>query len=44
MKTGDVLGIMDLLVSLEQNDQAIDKIQNVLLIALGIIVFVISPP
>ncbi|MDP3301172.1 MAG: methyl-accepting chemotaxis protein [Sulfuricurvum sp.] len=38
VKTGDVLGVMDLVVSLEQNDQAIDKTQNVLLIVLGIIV------
>ncbi len=35
---GDTLGVMDLIISLEKNDEAIDKTQNILLIALGIVV------
>ena len=44
VKSGDVLGVMDLVVSLEANDQAIQKTQDILLIALSIIViaFVIA--
>ncbi|MFA6188827.1 MAG: methyl-accepting chemotaxis protein [Sulfuricurvum sp.] len=40
VKTGDVLGVMNLVVSLEENDNAIVKTQRVLLIALGVIVIV----
>ncbi|MDP1785321.1 MAG: methyl-accepting chemotaxis protein [Sulfuricurvum sp.] len=40
VQTGDVLGVMNLVVSLEQNDEAIVKTQRILLIALGIIVVV----
>ncbi|HEX5623246.1 MAG TPA: methyl-accepting chemotaxis protein [Sulfuricurvum sp.] len=38
VQTGTVLGVMDLVVSLEQNDIAIENTQHVLLVALGIVV------
>jgi len=38
VKQGDTLGVMDLVISLEKNDEAIGKTQNTLLIALGIAV------
>jgi methyl-accepting chemotaxis protein len=38
VQAGDILGVMDLVISLEKNDEAIAKTQNVLLIALGIAV------
>ncbi|MBV5334315.1 MAG: methyl-accepting chemotaxis protein, partial [Sulfuricurvum sp.] len=38
VQVGDTLGVMDLVISLEKNDEAIDKTQNILLIALGIVV------
>lgn len=36
--SGDTLGVMDLVISLEKNDEAIKKTQEVLLIALGTVV------
>ncbi len=38
VQSGDVLGVMDLVVSLEKNDEEINKTETVLLIALGIVV------
>lgn len=38
VQVGDTLGVMDLVISLEKNDEAIDKTQNILLIALAIVV------
>ena len=40
VESGDILGIMDLVISLEKNDKGIAKTQNVLLIALGIAVVI----
>jgi len=41
--SGDILGVMDLVISLEKNDEAIKSTQNILLIALGtvVVIFVI---
>ncbi len=39
-KVGDVLGIMDLVISLEKNDEEIGKTETILLIALGIVVVI----
>jgi len=36
--TGDTLGVMDLVISLEKNDEAIHSTQNILLLALGTVV------
>lgn len=38
--SGEALGVMDLVISLEQNDEAIDTTQRVLLIILGVVVFI----
>jgi methyl-accepting chemotaxis protein len=38
--SGDTLGVMDLVISLEKNDEAINQAETILLIALGIIVIV----
>jgi methyl-accepting chemotaxis protein len=35
---GDTLGVMNLVISLDKNDEAIGKTQNILLIALGMVV------
>jgi methyl-accepting chemotaxis protein len=40
VQTGDVLGVMDLVVSLEKNDEEIAKTQTILLIALSVVVIV----
>ncbi len=37
---GEVLGVMDLVISLEKNDEAIKSTQNILLIAFGVVVIV----
>lgn len=37
---GEVIGVMDLVISLEQNDKAIHKTQNILLIVLSLVVVV----
>lgn len=38
VKVGDVLGVMDLVISLEKNDAEINKTQTILLIALSVVV------
>lgn len=38
VKAGEVLGVMDLTVSLESNDMAINKTKNILLLALSMII------
>jgi methyl-accepting chemotaxis protein len=38
VQTGDVLGVMDLVISLEKNDAEISKTETILLIALSIVV------
>jgi len=38
IQSGDVLGVMDLVISLEKNDAEISKTETILLIALGIVV------
>jgi len=38
VQVGDALGVMDLVISLEKNDEAIHSTQNILLLALGIVV------
>jgi len=40
VKEGHVLGVMDLVISLEKNDEAINKTQTILLIALSVVVIV----
>lgn len=40
VKNGEVLGVMDLVISLEKNDEEINKTETVLLIALGVVVVV----
>lgn len=40
VQTGETLGVMDLVISLEQNDAAIATTQNILLIALGVVVMI----
>lgn len=40
VKTGDVLGVMDLVISLEKNDAEINKTQTILLIALSVVVII----
>ncbi|MDP2849464.1 MAG: methyl-accepting chemotaxis protein [Sulfuricurvum sp.] len=40
IQTGDVLGVMDLVISLEKNDAEISKTETILLIALSIVVIV----
>ncbi len=38
--SGDILGVMDLVISLEKNEEMISKTKNILLIALGTVVLV----
>lgn len=38
VQTGDVLGVMDLIISLEKNDAEINKTETILLIALSVVV------
>ncbi|MBD3799809.1 MAG: methyl-accepting chemotaxis protein, partial [Epsilonproteobacteria bacterium] len=40
VQTGDVLGVMDLVISLEKNDEEISKTETILLIALSVVVVV----
>lgn len=40
VQTGDVLGVMDLVISLEKNDAEISKTETILLIALSVVVVV----
>lgn len=40
LQKGDVIGVMDLVVSLEKNDEEIHKTQTILLIALSVVVIV----
>ncbi|MDD2828564.1 MAG: methyl-accepting chemotaxis protein [Sulfuricurvum sp.] len=40
LQKGDVIGVMDLVVSLEKNDEEINKTQTILLIALSIVVII----
>lgn len=40
VRSGDVLGVMDLVISLEKNDVEINKTETILLIALSIVVIV----
>ncbi|AFV96943.1 MULTISPECIES: methyl-accepting chemotaxis protein [unclassified Sulfuricurvum] len=40
IQTGEVLGVMDLVISLEKNDEEISKTETILLIALSVVVIV----
>ena len=40
VQSGDVLGVMDLVISLEKNDEEISKTETILLIALSVVVVV----
>jgi len=40
VQTGDVLGVMDLVISLKKNDEEISKTETILLIALSVVVVV----
>jgi methyl-accepting chemotaxis protein len=40
VQAGDVLGVMDLVISLEKNDEEINKTETILLIALSVVVIV----
>lgn len=40
LQKGDVIGVMDLVVSLEKNDEEIHKTQTILLIALSVVVII----
>ena len=40
VQTGDVLGVMDLVISLKKNDEEISKTETILLIALSVVVII----